>query len=74
MGIIDIFTLKNVIRMLLFIILFGYCFFAFLLYVRVRILTQTLNTSKSGFTLFLARAHLLMAIIGSIIVTVLILL
>lgn len=70
---IDIFTVKNALRLLIFVFLFGYCIFSLLLMLRIRILAQTLKSPKSLLMASLARLHVLMVIIGSIIVGILIL-
>lgn len=71
---LDFFTMKNTFRVLLLVILFGYCAFALFLMLRVRILSETLKTEKSVFVNFLARLHVFMVIGGSILVSILILL
>lgn len=73
-DLVEILTMKNVLRLLMIVILFGYCVFAFVLMLRVRILSQTLVTQKSTFVSFLARIHAIVVIVGSAIVGILILL
>ncbi len=70
----DFINLDNALNLLIFVILFGYCVYAFLLMMRVRILAQTLNTEKSSFISFLAKIHFFVVLAGSVVVTFLILL
>lgn len=69
----DLFTIKNSFRLLIFVLLFGYAMFSLLLMLRINILADTLETVRSGLVKFLAKLHLLMVIIGSVIVGILIL-
>lgn len=70
---LEIFTVKNALRLLIFVFLFGYSAFALLLSLRIRILAQTLKTSKSALIALLAKMHFIMVVIGSVIVGILIL-
>ena len=69
----DIFTVKNALRLLIFVFLFGYSAFSLLLSLRVRILAQTLKTPRSALVATFAKLHLVMVVIGSIIVGILVL-
>jgi len=71
---LELLTMKNTFRVLLVVVLFGYCAFALFLMLRVRILTETLKTEKSQFVNMLSRMHFGMVVGGSIIVCILILL
>ena len=71
--VLDLLTIKNSFRLLIFVLLFGYCMFSLLLMLRVSILAETLETIRSGFVKLLAKMHLMMVIIGSVIVGILIL-
>lgn len=73
MNIEDLLTLKGIFRVLIFIVLFGYCAYSLFLMLRVRILAQTLKTDRSPFVAFLGRIHFLIVIIGSIVAGTLIL-
>lgn len=73
MDIIEILTIKNVFRVLVFVIMLGYCIFSFVLMLRIRILADTLKTQKSGVVSLLAKLHFLMTFVGSILVGFLIL-
>lgn len=70
---LEIFTVKNALRLLIFVFLFGYSAFSLLLSLRVRILAQTLKTPRSALIALLAKMHFLMVVIGSVIVGILIL-
>lgn len=69
----ELITVRNALSLLIFVFLFGYVVFAFLLFLRIRILAKTLETIRSGFVVLLANAHFLMVLIGSIVVALLIL-
>lgn len=69
----DFFTIQNAIRLLIFVFAFGYCIFSLLLMLRIRILAETLKTPKSPLMVALAKIHVLMVVIGSILVGILIL-
>lgn len=71
--VLDLLTIKNSFRLLIFVLLFGYAMFSLLLMLRINILADTLETVRSGLVKFLAKLHLLMVIIGSVIVGILIL-
>jgi hypothetical protein len=71
---LDFLTLKNALRLVVIVFMFGYCVFAFILSTRVKILADTLKTEKSGTMAVLAWSHFLMAIIGCVIVGILIML
>ncbi len=71
--ILDVFTIKNMLRLVLFVFMFGYCAFAFLLSLRINILAKTLKTPRSSFITLLAKVHFLVVLIGCIIVGILIL-
>jgi hypothetical protein len=73
MEMFDLLTIKNVYRLLMFVILFGYNLFCFFLMLRIRILAQTLKTKKSIFTIRIAQIHCLVVFGGSILVGILIL-
>lgn len=72
-DIVDIITTKNVFRLLIFVILFGYNVFSLVLMFRIRILADTLKTEKSVLVSMLAKLHFLMVLIGSILVAFMIL-
>lgn len=72
-DIFDIFTIKNMLRLVLFVFMFGYVAFSFLLSLRIGILAKTLETPRSSFIALLAKVHLLVVLIGCIIVGILIL-
>ncbi|MBN1618982.1 hypothetical protein JW887_06630 [Candidatus Dojkabacteria bacterium] len=69
----DFFTLKNAFSVLMLVLLFGYCIFSLLLMLRVRILSQTVETKLGGFINFLARAHLVFVVAASIVIAILVL-
>jgi len=69
---IDLFTIKNSFRLLIFVLLFGYTMFSLVLMFRIKILAETLETDKSAVVNFLAKLHFLMVLVGSIIVGILI--
>ncbi len=73
-NLVDILTLRNVLKVAMVVILFGYVGYTFLMMMRVRILSQTLNTVRSAFVYTLARIHFFGALIGSLIVVLLVLL
>ena len=70
---LDFFTVKNALRLLILVFLFGYSIFSLLLMLRIRILAQTLKTPKSPLMSLLAKIHVLMVVIGSVLVAILIL-
>lgn len=72
-DLIDILTLKNVLRVLLLVVMFGYNIFALMLMLRLRILAQTLKSSNSGMISFLSLMHMIIVLCGSILVGFLIL-
>ncbi|MBN2100994.1 hypothetical protein JW710_03860 [Candidatus Dojkabacteria bacterium] len=69
----DMLTVRNTLRLVILVMLFGYCIFSFFLLLRVRILAQTLKTDKSWFINLLAQIHALVVVVGSIIVSILVL-
>ena len=72
-DLLDVFTVKNMLRLVLFVFMFGYAAFAFLLSLRIGILAKTLETPRSSFVALLAKVHFLVVLIGCIIIGVLIL-
>jgi hypothetical protein len=72
-DIVDILTIKNVFRVLIFVILFGYNLFSLVLMFRIGILADTLKTKRSVFVSLLSKAHFLMVLVGSILVAFMIL-
>lgn len=72
-DVIDVITFKNVFRVLIFVIMFGYNFFALMLMLRIRILADTLKSSNSKLIVFLAVMHEIIVLGGSILVGFLIL-
>lgn len=71
-SIIDFLTLKNALRLLLLVFMFGYCIYAFFLMMRVKILAQTLKTEKSATIATFAWLHFIMVIVGCLITAILI--
>jgi hypothetical protein len=71
---LDILTMRNVYRLLVLVILFGYNLFSVFLMLRIRILAQTLKTKKSALALKIAQLHMFIVFAGSILVGILILL
>ena len=64
----DIFTVKNALRLVILVFLFGYVMFSLVLMLRMKILAQTLKTPRSPLIALLAKMHFLMVLIGSILV------
>lgn len=63
-----------IFKVLFFVIIFGYIFFAFLLTFRVRILADTVNTPFNKVVRAYSVIHLVIALIGGILVLAIILL
>lgn len=72
-DIVDVLTMKNVFRVLIFVILLGYNIFSLVLMFRIRILADTLKTPKSPMVSMLATVHFFLVLAGSILVAFLIL-
>jgi len=70
---IDFLDLAWVVKVLFFILIFGYIFFAFLLTFRVRILADTVNTSFNKVVRAVSVLHLIVALIGGILALAIIL-
>lgn len=70
---IDFLGLAWVVKVLFFILIFGYIFFAFLLTFRVRILADTVNTSFNKVVRAVSVLHLIVALIGGILALAIIL-
>ena len=71
---IDLFGFNIVFKLLFFIIIVGYIFYAFLLLLRVRILSDTVSTKNNKFVQLLVFAHLIVALLGGFLAMIVILL
>lgn len=71
-DVLEILTMRNGFRLLIFVLLFGYSMFSLLLMFRIRILSDTLETVRSPLVSILAKVHFLMVILSSIAVGILI--
>lgn len=74
MDIIDFFTMKNAFRLLIMVFVFGYVLFSLVLMLRIQILSDTLLTKRSPLVNYLAKIHFFMVLVGSIVISLLILL
>ena len=59
--VIELLTLKNVLRLFVYVIMFGYFVYTLLLGMRVRILAQTLKTKLSKYVQMLGWVHCIVA-------------
>ncbi len=71
--VIEILTLKNVLKLFIFVILFGYVLYSLLLSLRVKMLAQTLKTKISAIIQLFGWAHFVVVSVSSLIVGVMIL-
>jgi len=70
---IDFLNLAWILKVLFFVLIFGYIFFAFLLTFRVRILADTVHTSFNKVVRVASVLHLIIALIGGILALAIIL-
>ncbi len=70
---IPLFGLGGVLKLLFLILVIGYLIYVFLMTLRVRILGDTVKTKNQGMAKLVAYIHLLFAVIGSLLATILIL-
>ena len=70
---IDFLNLAWILKVLFFVLIFGYIFFAFLLTFRVRILVDTVHTSFNKVVRVASVLHLIIALIGGILALAIIL-
>jgi hypothetical protein len=66
-------SVASIIKLLFLVIAFGYLMYVFLLTLRIRILADTVQTPSNGSTKIASYAHLLIAIAGSALSVILIL-
>jgi uncharacterized membrane protein YfcA len=66
--------LDGILKLLFFVLIFGYIIYVFLLTLRVRILADTVKTPNNNTTKIASYIHLLLAIVGSAVAVILILL
>lgn len=66
--------LNFVFKLLFFVILVGYALYAFLLLLRVRILSDTVETPQNKLIQLIASAHLALSLIGGFLAMILVLL
>jgi vacuolar-type H+-ATPase subunit I/STV1 len=71
--IVDFLTIKNVFRVLVFVIMFGYVVYSFLLALRVKILSQTLKTKVSKVISLLGYIHFVIVLISVLVIGIMIL-
>ena len=71
--VIEILTLKNVLKLLVIVIMFGYLVYTFLLSLRVRILAQTLKTKISKYIQIMGWIHCVMVSGACLIIGIMIL-
>lgn len=71
---LDFFSTAWTLKLLFFVLIFGYVFYVILLAFRVRILAETVHTPNNGLLRTIAFLHLIVAVVGSLLALVLILL
>ncbi|MDD3662069.1 MAG: hypothetical protein PHG63_03305 [Candidatus Dojkabacteria bacterium] len=72
-DIIDLLTVKNALRLVLFVFMFGYVVFSLLFGFRIRILADTLRTKASRLVSMLAQIHFVAVLIVCVVVSLLVL-
>ena len=71
---IEFLGLNFVFKLLFFIIVVGYALYSFLLLLRVRILSDTVDTPNNKMVQFVALAHLGLSLVGGFLAMILVLL
>ncbi|HVX92930.1 MAG TPA: DUF5657 family protein [Candidatus Dojkabacteria bacterium] len=69
----ELFGVASIFKLFFLIIIFGYLVYAILLALRVRILNDTVKASSNKFIITLSFIHLVLAIIGSFIAVIFVL-
>lgn len=72
-SVIEILTVKNAFRLLVFVIMFGYIVYSLLLALRIRILSQTLKTKISKSISTLGYAHFVIVLLSGLVIGIMIL-
>jgi hypothetical protein len=71
--VIEILTIKNALKLLVLVIMFGYFIYTILLSLRIRILAQTLKTKISKYMLFMGWVHCILVSGACLIIGIMIL-
>lgn len=71
--VMDLITLKNVLKVLVFVILFGYVIYSFLMTLRVKILSQTVKTNVSQLIQVFGWIHFIVVVASGLVIAILIL-
>ncbi len=69
----ELFSVSAIFKLFFLVIIFGYLVYAILLALRVRILNDTVKASSNKFIITLSFLHLVLAIIGSFIAVIFVL-
>lgn len=67
-------SLNGIIKLLFLVLAFGYIVYVFLLTLRVRILSETVKTPSNSTAKLISYIHLFLAVVGSLLAVILILL
>lgn len=70
---IELFSMSSLIKLLFIVIIVGYILYSFMLTLRVRILSDTVNTPSNTFAKTLAYSHLLVSLVGGLFALILVL-
>lgn len=71
---VEVLNLNFAFSCLFFVLIFGYVLYAFLLAVRVRILSETIRTPYNNLAVTLSYVHMLIALVGGFLALLVILL
>lgn len=67
-------TTTGIMKLLFIVLIAGYILYSFLMTLRVRVLSDSVNTPSNSFTKMVAYSHLLISLIGGLFALILILL
>lgn len=71
---VEVLDINFAYKLLFFILILGYLFYAFMLTVRVRILSETVKAPYNNFAVTISYIHMIVAIIGGFLALLVILL